>query len=230
VGKRRLRHPSAPGSNPCPTRVNASGTIFSGTERRTGPRICRCWRAVNQTGPSMAIEVFRFVRRAHWRSATASRSVRVRASSSPRSCSRPSSCCNCRTSSSTPSSSRSWSATRSCNATKASTSRGRGRGERDASLTSAGRRGRHHGRPRDGHAARRRLAGRARHGRRPEDHGAEHAGGQIDWSRAGKRRLLRGDEGYESALTDVPDPGRAPARPAGPGRPDAGSATPSPRS
>jgi RNA polymerase sigma-54 factor len=33
---------------------------------------------------------------------------------------------------------------------------------------------------------------------------AEHAGGQIDWSRAGGGGSFEGDEGYESALTDVP--------------------------
>lgn len=36
------------------------------------------------------------------------------------------------------------------------------------------------------------------------DHGAEHAGGQIDWSRAGGGGSFESDEGYESALTDVP--------------------------
>lgn len=33
---------------------------------------------------------------------------------------------------------------------------------------------------------------------------AEHAGGQIDWSRAGSGGSFDGDEGYESALVDVP--------------------------
>jgi RNA polymerase sigma-54 factor len=34
--------------------------------------------------------------------------------------------------------------------------------------------------------------------------GAEHAGGQIDWSRAGSGGSFESDEGYESALTDTP--------------------------
>jgi len=36
------------------------------------------------------------------------------------------------------------------------------------------------------------------------DQGAEHAGGQIDWSRAGGGGSFESDEGYESALTDMP--------------------------
>lgn len=36
------------------------------------------------------------------------------------------------------------------------------------------------------------------------DNGAEHAGGQIDWSRAGGGGSFESDEGYESALTDTP--------------------------
>jgi len=36
------------------------------------------------------------------------------------------------------------------------------------------------------------------------DTGAEHAGGQIDWSRAGGGGSFEGDDGYERALTDSP--------------------------
>lgn len=36
------------------------------------------------------------------------------------------------------------------------------------------------------------------------DQGAEHAGGQIDWSRAGTGGSFEGDDGYERALTDMP--------------------------
>ncbi|HJV40828.1 RNA polymerase factor sigma-54 [Caulobacter sp.] len=36
------------------------------------------------------------------------------------------------------------------------------------------------------------------------DQGAEHAGGQIDWSRAGTGGSFEGDDGYERALADTP--------------------------
>jgi len=36
------------------------------------------------------------------------------------------------------------------------------------------------------------------------DQGAEHAGGQIDWSRAGTGGSFEGEDGYERALADVP--------------------------
>lgn len=36
------------------------------------------------------------------------------------------------------------------------------------------------------------------------DQGAEHAGGQIDWSRAGGGGSFEGDDSYERALTDTP--------------------------